>query len=218
MAKKQVKAERPDPLEWDGIIELHGYRVQCLGALHLLMAGSTLDLPAPPTYTFTDAAGVEVTRAYDERSIEDPKATDADRAAWARYQQELRAIKLEREDQMMRRLILKCVEILDMPPEDEWVAEHRDVFGYDVPDGRLERVLHFARTEVIITPSDYVKVMTGVVRASGADEEVLDLLEAQFRDSVAERAHELWGPVAAAMQAVAEGAGEAGDGEGGEAG
>lgn len=209
--KREQQITRPepvDPMAWDGIIILHGHKIRCLAAADVLAADPPRPAPEPPTYTFTDAAGEEVTVPYDEKAIQDDKATLEDKLAWLQYQEDLAAWQVEAGELQVKRTLLRAVELVDPNdgPNDDWEEEQR-FLGLDVPDGRAARKYAFLRSEVVRTPQDIAEVYKGILKVSGADQEVLDALEARFRSSLAD----LWGAYSAANQDDA-GAGTVEDG------
>jgi len=146
-----------------------------------------LDVPLPVTYTFTDVAGEEVTKGHDDTSIADPKTPDEDRETWERRKRLLALIDVAAParagERSMRIIATRGIRILDMPPEEEWIAEHKWL-GYDIPDDARERLCHYFSKEIVGTQEDGFELMAGIARASGLDEEVLKRVEAGFQSEV----------------------------------
>ncbi len=184
--KQAEQAEQADPLVWDEIITLHGHRIRCLAkGLELIQSDVASELPKPPVYRFKDVAGIEIERQHTAETIEDPKTTDVEREAWAAYQQALADYTALRNELVGRRIITQGIEILDIPPEEAWIPEY-EWLGYKIPDGRLPRLYWWAQQELIKTPDDMMQIIRGIVKAAGADEEVLGRLEDYFRASMAQ--------------------------------
>jgi len=170
-----------------------GYTVKCNPvARQLSMVGSSIAdpvKPTPPQYEMVGAGGAKEMRDHDEVSIEDPKTTDKERAAWDKYQERLEKWQAkvdanqEKRDEMEARFIaLRAFDVPDRPSDDElaaWAEEQEALFGI-VPDkdnGLRERTniyLLWIEQEVLGTADDAKKIMIGVMRASGLDKEAVD--------------------------------------------
>lgn len=158
-----------------------GKRVECLPItpmLDELQAEYDEKMPPAPTHTITDVAGSSIEIPYTDKTIEN--APDDDKERWAKYIEEKSAVESELNERRVRIIATRGIRIIGMPPDDEWVKEHK-FLGYDVPDGKLQRLYHYVKTEVIGTRDDGYKISVGIHRASGIDKEVLDKLEASFR-------------------------------------
>jgi len=173
-----------------------GVKVECLPIFTMLDGLQEEELaklvaerqvPPPLTYTFTDVAGEETTKEHDATSIADLKTSDEDREAWERRRSLLAEIEVlapaRAAERSMRIIATRGVRVIDMPPEEEWVAEHKWL-GYDVPDDPRERAYHYFGKEVVGTQEDGLLLMAGIGRASGLDEEVLRQVEAGFQSEV----------------------------------
>ena len=140
------------------------------------------ELPAP-TYAETTASGKEHRVKMVEADMAAAKEHNPDwyaehAEAWEAYQAESAAWAAKLNDLLMDTIALKAVRV-DMPPDDTW-AEEQSYLGLDVPDGPLERRIHYVKTEVIGGQNDVIRIM---LMASGTEvtEEVLAAATASFR-------------------------------------
>ncbi len=187
-AKRAAQRERD--AEDDGRVVVttsRGHKVACLpvGAMiDRLRAQYEERMPPVPTYSFTDASGTEVKVPYTAESIADDATPDEDKEAWTEYMAARLAVEAERDENILRVVAVRGVEVLTMP--DDWETEHQWM-GFDVPDTDHERLFHYFTTEIVSTERDGLDIMAGIYRASGIDEEVLAQIEESFRAPVGER-------------------------------
>lgn len=174
--------------ERDGVIVTtsRGQRVECLpiaAMLDEIRAQLENDLAEfeIPSHAITDVAGVTVEIQYNEESIKN--APPEDQAKWIEYISAKTRLESESKEHQMRIVATKGVVMLDMPPDDVWIAEH-EWLGYHVPTFKPERLYHYFKTEVVGTNEDGLKISAGIYRASGIDEEVIRKVEASFRASM----------------------------------
>ena len=122
-----------------------------------------------------------------QEHIDTDYSTEEEQALWAKYLEAKKVVDTEftakLTENKLRLMALRGITILDMPPEDEWVEEHAWM-GMDVPENRLDRLLHYFRTEVLGTMDDVFAITKGIYRSAGLDQEVLDEFERSFRDQV----------------------------------
>lgn len=149
---------------------------------------ASVDWPAVPTRTITDVAGSEMEEELSQAYVDSERATDEEKEAWAEYQAALSQatdeLRLKRALAIPRLLALKGISLADPSLEEQWTEEHRWM-GVDVPADRRERALHFLTTEILgDAKKDTEKILLGIYRASGQDEEVLNRLEASFRSQM----------------------------------
>lgn len=165
----------------------------------------SIEWPEVPTYSFTDVAGTIIERVHTQGTIEDPATSKEDRIAWADYllaQKEAQAEYDERHNNgLLRLLAFEGFEVLD--GETGWEQRH-ELYGMTVPEDEFEKTIHYFQTEVIGTQDDVYKIMVGIYRASGYDEEVMAQIEAGFRAEVgqSEEAGEVDGASAGAGDTV----------------
>lgn len=173
-----------------------GVKVECLPYADMLMRAGMLlqepEEPSPPTFMRKDADGNEYPQPYTQEEIDaNSEIPQADLDAWAEYKAQhadyltqKQRVESERLQKRMAVLALKATRLVTPVDLDAWAEEQRDLFGIQVPDDpRQRRIAHFA-TEVAISETDGARLMAGVLRASGLDEEVLDSVEAMFRDQM----------------------------------
>ena len=138
--------------------------------------------PDPPTYTRQSLAGVQ-TLPHDETTLEDPDGdpvkTAENRAAWSKYLESARQVRIEHEKALTRLCYLRGIQV-DLPEDETWMAEHR-LIGLTVPEDPSERKLYYISTEVVATVEDAKAVVLGVLEASGIPEEVLGQMADSFR-------------------------------------
>jgi len=165
-----------------------GVEVECLPVADVIEAQeenirASVGWPTKPTRTITDVAGSEMTEPLSDRYVESAQATEEQKEAWAEYV----AAQARAEAEFSRRLNDGRVKLIaqrgvrwDADLEKEWAADD-EWAGMTVPEDPRERTLHFFRTQVLGNLGDLYRVLFGIYRASGYDEEVLDLMEASFR-------------------------------------
>ncbi len=153
-------------------------------------------MPEPPTYTVDTITGVQEVHPYDEATVA-ALGTEEATAAWAEYQQKLKAATSAYNQALMRLVMLRGIKF-ELPATDEWIQEQKWI-GLAVPDDPRERKLHWLETEALATLEDYTELLNGVMEASGIPQEVLDQAEATFRREVA-GTDETAGPGAPAIE------------------
>lgn len=114
--------------------------------------------------------------------------TEDDRDTWATYSAHKTQVDSDFAADLarsrVRLLATRGTEVVDGPPEEEWVGEH-EWLGLNVPSDPLERRAYFFQFEALgDVQSDIFQIIKGIARASGADEEVLATIEASFRTTV----------------------------------
>lgn len=136
-------------------------------------------VPQPPTYTVQTATGATETHPHNETTLE----TDADRAAWAAYQQKLWTRGVAFVNALIRLCLLEGITVQNPAQRADWERRQR-LIGLVIPQDPLERELHFLETEITARAEDVMMVLAGVARASGIDEEAVSSLEDSFRGAV----------------------------------
>lgn len=167
-----------------------GQRVECLPTQQVVDQVRELyeeRKPDPPSYTLTDVSGATEEIRYTEVTITGPNVSEEDKAKWVKYLEAVAEIDAEYNKHILRVIASECVVMLDMPPVEEWVARDRRIYGDVIPDDPDERLHHYFKTKVIGSDDDGYKIMLGIHRASGVDEEVLDKLEASFRSKMEDK-------------------------------
>jgi hypothetical protein len=132
----------------------------------------------PPTYKTKTVSGDEEEFPHDETTLE----TDEDRAAWEEYQKATQDLEVEIVSVTNSYIISEGVVIGDIP--DDWF-EKREWLGLDVPEKRLDQRLLYIETEVLTTPEDVIRAISGIMhltaRGSREMEERLADLDDLFR-------------------------------------
>jgi len=174
-----------------------GWRVECLPfGDDLMRAGTALampDKPEPPTYLLgnPDEDDRQIRVPYTDESINDSSVSAEDTEAWGRYviardeyNREVAAIQRQQALMRGRVLVYKATRVLDLPDLKAWAAERENFYGIPTPTDEREALFQFYVSEVSKTSEDSLALMSGVMKATGATEEVLDAFEANFRDSL----------------------------------
>ena len=140
------------------------------------------ELPAP-TYAETTASGKErqVKMIAEDMAAAKEHNPDwyADHAeVWEAYQAESEKWAAKLNERLMDTIALKAVQV-EIPEDGTW-AEEQAFLGLDVPDGELERRIHYVNTEVIGGQEDVITIM---LMASGTEvtDEVLAAATDSFR-------------------------------------
>ena len=146
--------------------------------------------PKRPTYTEHLAGG-----ATDEVEISDKDAAAwqaTDPEGWAPHAEkwgEFQAAVAERDDKVndaVWRAILRRSIQVEMPADDEWVEDQRDL-GIDVPDNPKERKAHYIWTECIGGTRDIIRI-TALAGGVNLTEEALQTAEDSFRGQLSGQA------------------------------
>ena len=183
MAKKKVAKveEEQDDIRTTST----GQRYKCLSIPGLLdKARASVPVPEVPRYSYTTAGGDIAEDEMDDAVADDPKTSEEDKQRWAEY----KAAEEEAGQQQFAKIVEVCykrgIKLLDYEPEGEWLEEHRDWLGLDVPDKSYERRMYFIETEVVGSPEDVMDIVMGVALASGIDKEAVAAAEASFRSAI----------------------------------
>lgn len=187
------------------IVTMHtGWQLECLPyADQLMLVGSALTLPdgvvepSPPRYELRGEFAEGETRPYDEKSIEGPDIPPEDKEAWelyladkADYDAEVSALQTRVATLRARFMALKATRIIDQPDLLEWKREQEEEWGIPRPDDPGDLLFAFWLAEVVKgtdTPGDLddaTKLMVGIHKATGTDQEGLDRVEEGFRRKV----------------------------------
>lgn len=173
-----------------------GVTVKCLPAAQAMDdAQSSVDMPKQADYVdpkiITDVGGSELRKPWtEEHVLGNPDegispAPEEIQTQWAAFQEAEAAAQAILVERMSRTLAIYGVEILDEEPMEEWFRKRAFVLGDEsVPEGDLERLLMYVTKAVLITVRDGQLCSMGIYRASGADRELLDRIEAGFRSPV----------------------------------
>ena len=177
-----------------------GWKVECLPvARQLSVVGSSVidpEEPKAPTYQMTGIGGATEERTHDAESIVDPKTTDAERVLWEAYlaqkeawDEAIAANEAKRDEMKGRFFVLKGVRVRGLPADLEaWAEEQETLFGIPIEDEGLPRklalLLSFVNVEVFGVKEDGTRIMAGILRASGMEQEAIDQIADMFRNSM----------------------------------
>lgn len=190
MASKTRSAKRAQKKAQDDrrviVSTSRGHRVECLPVATLIdeiQQAYQDKMPTSPIRIITDVAGSEMEVPYNDETIGDADVPEEVVLAYAEYKTESATLDAERNENVLRAVAVRGVNILTMPDDDSWIELH-EWLGMTVPESPHERLYHYFKTEIIGTEADGVAITAGIYRASGVDEEVISQMEASFRDSV----------------------------------
>ena len=168
-----------------------GVEVECLPIADVIEAQEAniralVEWPEQPTRVIADVAGSEMEEPLSQKYVESGQATEEQVEAWAGYVE----AKAQAEAKFSARLNDGRVKLLaqrgvrwDASLEEEWKKDD-EWAGMTVPEDSRARTLHFFGTQVLGNLGDLYRVLFGIYRASGYDEEVLDLMEDSFRSEM----------------------------------
>lgn len=141
---------------------------------------SAVVYPDVPTYDIETVSGAIEKAPHNETTL----TTDEDKAAWAAYKAEYAKADADLRERLTKLALMKGIDV-DYDENGEW-AELQEFIGMSVPpvDKKLERRLHYIKTEVIKTPSDINAIMEKVMLASEVNQEVLDQAKQSFQNPV----------------------------------
>lgn len=171
--------------------------------LDILNQQRVKSIPKVPTYTVTTATGASETHEHFHRVVkvkelddagnatgnltdkeETSLTTDEERAAWAKYQADLKAANAAYAENFTKTVTLYGLQYDKALVEAQEWATRQAFVGVTVPTDPLEREWHWLQTELISGEDEAKRLIAGVIAASGTDEEVISQMEALFRDSV----------------------------------
>jgi hypothetical protein len=190
--KPKVEYEIPDRIL---VTTSRGVEVECLPiATEIeqqeanIRAGFTW--PDCPQRTMRDVAGTEAHVDVTPEWLATAEATAEQKASYAEYKAKADAVESQFQAQLgtarARLIALRGVRV--EPKLLAGWAEDHIWLGMTLPDNPRDLVLHFLLTEIIGNAAgDMLTIMSGIYRASGADPEVMDKLEASFRDTLGKR-------------------------------
>lgn len=174
-----------------------GWRVECLPfGDDLMRAGTALvfpEKPEPPNYRLgePEEGEREIWVPHTEASIQDPETPEEDKRAWAEYLpkleaygQEVSALVEQQSVMRSRVMVYRATKIVELPDLDEWAKEREEFYGIPTPGDDRELLFQFFTGEVARTQDDVMRLMAGIMRATGVTEEVLDAFEGNFRDTM----------------------------------
>jgi len=188
--KPKIEYELPDRVL---VVTSRGVEVECLPIATEL---EQLDInirggftwPECPQRTMRDVAGTEAHVDITPEYLATPGATQDEMTDYALYEMKHREVEAACQNQLAnaraRLMALRGVRVTDPALPDKWQADH-EWLGMAVPADPRDRALHFFLTEIVGNPgADMIAIMSGIYRASGADPEALDKVEASFRNTL----------------------------------
>jgi len=174
-----------------------GWRVECLPfGDDLMRAGTALalpDKPQPPTYLLgnPEEDDRQIRVPYTDTSINDSSVPAEDTEAWVEYvvkrnawQAEVASVQAQQSLMRSRVMVYRATRVLDMPDLKAWAETRENFYGIPTPTDERDILFQFFTGEVAKTQDDILALMAGIMKATGATEEVLDSFEANFRDSL----------------------------------
>lgn len=139
---------------------------------------------AVPTYDIVTALGVTEHFALDRKSLDEhpEQFTSEQHKQLEEYETQSLNEEIQFNTRLTRLMMLYGIKC-DEP--DGWVARQQSL-GLSVPEDATERRLHFLETEVFGTREDYNEATLGVMRESGASDDLLAQVAETFRGSIRE--------------------------------
>lgn len=147
------------------------------------MAYASVKFPDPPTYTISLPNGGTQVFTHDEKSIEQ---TPADKPAWDEYKRLLIEANNAQQRKTLELFILQGTD-LELPADDKWERTQRRL-GVEIPNDEVDRLIHWALTEILVTLDDQIALYTGVMKLVGLPQEEVDNIEAIFRGGMGQGA------------------------------
>lgn len=195
--RKIKKAQEPKP-RYNGVMKktTRGVWVECLPVKPLfdmmqVNIAQSIEWPETPTRTMSAVGGEEIDEGLTQAYIDGQYSTPEEKAEWAEYLAALEVAKAEYdakiEGALGKFLATEGTRLADESLRDEW-READERLGMTIPDDPHEQAAHFLMTRIMgNAETDTKEIMLGIFRASGYDKEVLDAVEATFRDEVGRR-------------------------------
>lgn len=141
-----------------------------------LRAQQTVEVPPKPTYEVELPDGSKMTYEHDEQSV----TTEAEKAAWAKYQAALTRQSQVAATKVMELFMAKGTTV---DVTGEW-RELQEYFEIKLPDNPIALKIHFLRTELLTTADDINNLMASIMEASGIDRTVLEAAQNSFRRNI----------------------------------
>jgi len=176
----------------------NGYRVRCKPiATKLDMLAQNIAAkykwPEPPVRIVVGPPNPDGSPAWEtekpmvQEYIDSDAATDEQKAAWAAFTLAYAAVSNEHNADAgparIRMIAIQGVELVE-DPGDDWVKRH-EFIGLTVPEGDLERQEYFFLNELLGDfTEDLGLIMTGIMKATGFDKEMIADAEASFRNTM----------------------------------
>jgi hypothetical protein len=126
-----------------------------------LRAQQSVEVPPIPTYEVELPDGSMMTYEHDAESI----TTDAEKAAWAKYQAALTRQSQVAATKVMELFLAKGAQI-EVAGDWQILQEY---FGIKLPENPIALKIHYLRTELLTTTDDINGLMGAIMEASGID-------------------------------------------------
>lgn len=169
--------------------------------LDQLEAWRLANTPPTPTYTPKVAEGIvaqpephyhRVVEVLEEdpatqqptkvQKVQTSLETEAEWAVWHQYEAALQKVQTEYATRFLKLILMRGITV-EVPPDEQWATE-QEFFGFTVPTEPLERRFYWLTTELISTQAEVEQITVGVLRMSGASEEVVSSMEQTFRGAL----------------------------------
>lgn len=177
--KKGKKKEQRDVFITSTGIELPLKRIS---PILVDKAQASEPMPERPTYTAETAGGGTELHPHDHTTLE----TDEDKAAWQEYLMKTAFAQRLINERVTMVMFYRGIDYdaIDLPEDDTWITEQREVFGIDVPEDPLKLKRHWVETEALSTPEEIKELVVRLMAMTGAPEEVVAVAERSFRRPV----------------------------------
>jgi len=134
--------------------------------------------PKPPTYVVETAGGGKEVNYHDDTTVETVEEVDALQA----YKDEHAAWRAASQAALVRAVVIKGVKF-EMPENDAWI-EDQELLGLEVPEGELERRIHYFETEVVSSVEDMLTLLGSAMGLGGMQDEMLGTAMSMFRTEI----------------------------------
>ena len=194
MSEKDLQHKSKDVI----IKTSNGYRVRCKPIATKL---DMLSQNIAAKYTWPDAPvrivtgppepdgspAWEIEKPLAQEYIDSGGATDEQKAEWTAYSLQHSVVTNEFNADAgtarLRMIAIQGTELVD-DPGDAWVKRH-EFIGLTIPQDDLERQMYFFMNELLGDfTEDLGLIMTGIMKATGFDKEMIADAEASFRNSM----------------------------------
>lgn len=161
-----------------------GVALTLVGVSPLLIAKlqSAGTLPDVPKRKLQLDFGEGESTYQEEELTEEDLQDDEERKAWKEYAEARNAILTKRNDNFLKAVFAKGVEV-DMSRIEEWKADMA-YFDIVIPTHPLDQKVEFIQTEALSSTQDMVEIITGVLSESGIPEEDLAEVRGMFQRSI----------------------------------
>ena len=157
------------------VVTLHG-----IPPLLVPRVVGSVQYPSKPTYTIALPGGATETHQHDEKSIE--TGTDEEKAAWSKYEADLRVANGKRTERLLRAVLLEGVDVnIDEAKLRKW-KKRQEIMGIEIPEDAEDLMEVYKETVLIGNVNDMAYIFKRVMELTGVTQEVLDETAATFPD------------------------------------